>query len=165
MQVTSRQVAQRIAELVGVPPRATTVLEAEADPVYTAKSAFIAEHGLVVLHLHDAWHDRRPDGIRTGTARALRYVGEPGSPVSAVALQPGFQGFALNRRALARPDVDVIVIGEGHEWETSGRRASTRPTRSPRGGAPGSSSSGTCRPSRIPVELVATADPFRTVVR
>ena len=32
-------------------------------------------------------------------------------------MQPGFQGFEWNRRVLARPDVDVLVIGEGHEWE------------------------------------------------
>ncbi len=129
--------------------------EAEGDPVYAAKSAFVAEHGLVVHHLHDAWHDRRPDGILTGTARALgwldaarpgdpgvydvptttlgelaahvarsldaralRFVGDPGARVSTVGLQPGFLGFQLNRPLLARPDVDVIVIGEGHEWET-----------------------------------------------
>jgi len=131
------------------------VLAAESDPVYAAKAAFVAEHGLAVLHQHDSWHDRRPDGILTGTARALgwleaerpgdpgvydlapttlgdlaahvarsldaralRYVGDPDASVSTVGLQPGFQGFALNRRTLARPDVDVVVIGEGHEWET-----------------------------------------------
>ncbi|MCC2335027.1 Nif3-like dinuclear metal center hexameric protein [Cellulomonas wangsupingiae] len=131
------------------------VFAAENDPVYAAKAAFVAEHGLVVLHQHDSWHDRQPDGILTGTARALgwldaeragdpgvydlvpttlgelaahvsrslgaralRYVGDPDAPVSAVGLQPGFQGFEWNRRLLARPDIDVIVIGEGHEWET-----------------------------------------------
>lgn len=268
MLVTSRQVAERIAELVGVPPRATTVdgflagdpdapvrgvattmmatldvlqraaargldlvitheplyfdhhgaadeaLEAEADPVHAAKSAFVAEHGLVVLHLHDAWHDRRPDGIRTGTARALgwldaeraddpgvydltpttlgalaehvadalgaralRYVGEPGTPVSAVALQPGFQGFAPNRRALARPDVDVIVIGEGHEWETGEYAADAVTAGLGTGivvvGHVPSEQEGMAELARllaprvpeVPVELVATADPFRTVAR
>ena len=129
-------------------------LAAAGDPVHAAKAAFVAEHGLRVLRAHDAWHDREPDGILTGVARALgwldaeragdpgvydlpattlgdlaahvaqslgaralRYVGDPGASVSTVELQPGFQGFALNRPALARPDVDVLVVGEGHEWE------------------------------------------------
>lgn len=128
---------------------------AEGDPVFAAKAAFVEAHGLRVLHQHDAWHDREPDGILTGVARALgwldaerpgdpgvydlptttlgalaahvaqaldaralRYVGDPATPVSRVGLQPGFQGFALNRGLIARPDVDVVVIGEGHEWET-----------------------------------------------
>lgn len=130
-------------------------LLAEQDPVHAAKAAVIAEHGLRVLHLHDAWHDRRPDGVLTGTARALgwldaerpgdpgvydlppttlgelathvaqrlgaralRYVGDPASPVTSVGLQPGFLGFTKNRHLIARPDVDVAIIGEGHEWET-----------------------------------------------
>ncbi|GIG39268.1 Nif3-like dinuclear metal center hexameric protein [Cellulomonas phragmiteti] len=128
---------------------------AEGDPVHAAKAAFVAAHGMVVLHQHDAWHDREPDGILTGTARALgwldaerpgdpgvydlpattlgelaahvarslgaralRYVGDPAAPVRTVGMQPGFQGFTLNRHLIARPDVDVAVIGEGHEWET-----------------------------------------------
>jgi putative NIF3 family GTP cyclohydrolase 1 type 2 len=58
------------------------VLAADADPVFAAKSAFIAEHGMVVYHLHDAWHDARPDRILTGTARALGWLGweRPGHP-------------------------------------------------------------------------------------
>ena len=130
-------------------------LAAAGDPVHAAKAAFVAEHGLRVLRAHDAWHDRRPDGILTGVARALgwldagragdpgvydlpattlgalathvaaslgaralRYVGDPDATVSVVGVQPGFQGFARNRAMLARPDVDVVVLGEGHEWET-----------------------------------------------
>ncbi len=130
-------------------------LAAEGDPVLAAKQAFVAEHGLCVLRAHDAWHDREPDGVLTGAARALgwldaarpadievfdvppttlgdlavhvarslgaraaRYVGDPAAAVRTVAVQPGFQGFEWNRRMLARPDVDALVIGEGHEWET-----------------------------------------------
>ena len=189
------------------------VLATEGDPVYAAKSAFVADHGLVVLHLHDAWHDRRPDGILTGTARALgwlgteradapgiydlprttlgalaahvaqslgaralRYVGDPRTPVSAVGLQPGFQGFERNRHLLARPDVDVIVLGEGHEWET-GEYAADAVTAGVCAGVvvvghTPSEQEGMAEAGRwlaglvpeVPVELVAAADPFRTVV-
>ncbi|GIG23724.1 hypothetical protein Cch01nite_44480 [Cellulomonas chitinilytica] len=188
------------------------VLAAEADPVHAAKSAFVAEHGLVVLHKHDAWHDREPDGILTGTARALgwldaeragdpgvydlprttlgalaahvaqalgaralRFVGDPRTPVSVVGLQPGFQGFERNRHLLARSDVDVIVIGEGHEWET-GEYAADGVTAGVCAGVVvvghvPSEQEGMAELGRrltdlvpeVPVELVAAADPFRTV--
>ncbi|UZN03770.1 Nif3-like dinuclear metal center hexameric protein [Cellulomonas sp. S1-8] len=188
------------------------VLAAEGDPVYAAKAAFVAEHGLVVLHQHDAWHDREPDGILTGVARALgwldaaragdpgvydlpattlgalaahvaqalgaralRYVGDPGASVSVVGLQPGFLGFALNRHLLARPDVDVLVLGEGHEWET-GEYAADAVTAGVCAGVVvvghvPSEQEGMTELGRwltglvpeVPVELVAAADPFRTV--
>lgn len=50
---------------------AIDALEAEQDPVYLAKRALIAEHGLVVWRFHDQWHDREPDGIADGTRHAL----------------------------------------------------------------------------------------------
>jgi putative NIF3 family GTP cyclohydrolase 1 type 2 len=37
--------------------------------------------------------------------------------VTRVALAPGFAGSAMNRHVLQRPDVQVEVIGEAHEWE------------------------------------------------
>ena len=46
-------------------------LEAANDPVTAAKRAFIREHHLVVLRMHDHWHRRHPDGIETGMIRAL----------------------------------------------------------------------------------------------
>jgi putative NIF3 family GTP cyclohydrolase 1 type 2 len=46
-------------------------LEAANDAVTAAKRAFIREHKLVVLRMHDHWHRRRPDGIETGMIRAL----------------------------------------------------------------------------------------------
>lgn len=132
-------------------------LEAEHDPVHRAKHAFVREHGLVVWRQHDAWHDRRPDGIDEGVARALgwrlvpgepdggpsvaevppttlaalvahvaaaldaralRYVGDPARPVRRVGLDLGFRGFARNRRLLRRDDVDAVLVGEAHEWES-----------------------------------------------
>jgi putative NIF3 family GTP cyclohydrolase 1 type 2 len=48
-------------------------LERERDAVTAAKRAFIREHGLVVVRMHDHWHRRQPDGIATGMARALEW--------------------------------------------------------------------------------------------
>jgi putative NIF3 family GTP cyclohydrolase 1 type 2 len=187
-------------------------LEAEGDPVHAAKAAFVAEHGLVVLRLHDAWHDHRPDGVSTGVARALgwlaherpelpgvydlppttlgalaahvadalgaralRYVGDPGREVSVVAVQPGFHGFEKNRPALARPVVDVLVIGEGHEWETGEYAVDAVAAGLAAGlvvvGHVPSEQEGMAEAARwlaellpeVPVELVATADPFRVL--
>lgn len=188
------------------------VLAAEGDPVFAAKAALVAEHGLVVLHQHDAWHDRTPDGVLTGVARALgwldaeragdtgvydlppttlgalaahvartldaralRYVGDPDAPVSTVGLQPGFQGFALNRRMIARPDVDAVVLGEGHEWET-GEYAADAVTAGVSAGVvvvghTPSEQEGMAEYARwltdlvpeVPVELVVAPDHYRTV--
>lgn len=189
-------------------------LVAEGDPVHAAKSAFVAEHGLVVFHLHDVWHDREPDGVLTGTARALgwldaerpgdpgvydlppttlgalaahvadalgaraaRLVGDPDARVSVVGMQPGFHGFGLNRQLLARPDVDVLVIGEGHEWETGEYAADAVSAGLAAGlvvvGHVPSEQEGMAEAARwladllpeVPVELVTTADPFRPVAR
>ncbi|MCK9794252.1 Nif3-like dinuclear metal center hexameric protein [Isoptericola sp. 4D.3] len=50
-------------------------------------------------------------------ARTARYVGDPDQPVRRVGLDVGFRGFAGNRALLRRDDVDVVVVGEAHEWE------------------------------------------------
>lgn len=125
------------------------------DSVTAAKRAFIREHHVVVVRMHDHWHRRHPDGIAVGVAQALawdryrdpeseylftlpattlrelaadirqrlraptlRVVGDPTQRLTRVALVPGAAGFALQRQALQRNDVDVVVIGEAHEWET-----------------------------------------------
>lgn len=51
-------------------------------------------------------------------APTLRVVGDSNLRVTRVALVPGAAGFALHRQALQRNDVEVVVIGEAHEWET-----------------------------------------------
>jgi putative NIF3 family GTP cyclohydrolase 1 type 2 len=50
-------------------------------------------------------------------ARTLRIIGDPTMKVTKIGLQPGFVGFTSNRHLLQRNDVQVEVIGEGHEWE------------------------------------------------
>ncbi|HEX6053129.1 MAG TPA: Nif3-like dinuclear metal center hexameric protein [Gemmatimonadaceae bacterium] len=51
-------------------------------------------------------------------ARTLRVIGDSSLRVTNVALAPGFAGFPTHRQALQRDDVEVLVIGEAHEWET-----------------------------------------------
>ena len=50
-------------------------------------------------------------------AGAVRYLGDPEQPVRKVGLNPGFVGFDRNRRTLVQPGLDVLVVGEAHEWE------------------------------------------------
>ncbi len=38
--------------------------------------------------------------------------------VTRIGLAPGFGGFGSNRKLFQRDDVQVLVIGEAHEWET-----------------------------------------------
>lgn len=51
-------------------------------------------------------------------AKVLRVVGPRDMKVTSVALQPGAGGPAGHRRALQRPEVEVLLIGEVPEWET-----------------------------------------------
>jgi len=50
-------------------------------------------------------------------ARTLRVVGDAKLKVTKVALSPGFGGYSTNRRLFQRDDVEVLVLGEAHEWE------------------------------------------------
>ncbi|HET7621932.1 MAG TPA: Nif3-like dinuclear metal center hexameric protein [Gemmatimonadaceae bacterium] len=51
-------------------------------------------------------------------AHAVRIVGDPGMPVSGVAFAGGALGAEAQRKLFRRADVDALVIGEAHEWET-----------------------------------------------
>ncbi len=55
-------------------------------------------------------------GTRTD-ATAVRIAGDPNAKVKRVALTQGFPGFVANRHALQGHSVDVLIIGEDHEWE------------------------------------------------
>ena len=50
--------------------------------------------------------------------RTLRVVGDPSLRVTRLALNPGYPGFPSERHTLQRDDVQVLVMGEGLEWET-----------------------------------------------
>jgi putative NIF3 family GTP cyclohydrolase 1 type 2 len=54
---------------------------------------------------------------RLGGVRAARVVGDPGLPVSGVALNPGYGDGSRLRRLLRRDNVEVLVVGESREWE------------------------------------------------
>lgn len=62
---------------------------------------------------HLAADIRQRLGIRT-----LRVVGNPNMRVTKLALNPGYPGFPSERHTLQRDDVQVLVMGEGLEWET-----------------------------------------------
>jgi len=49
------------------------LLEREGDAVTAAKRAFIRDHRMVVVRMHDHWHRRHLDGIAIGMARALQW--------------------------------------------------------------------------------------------
>lgn len=51
-------------------------------------------------------------------AKVLRVVGVKDMKVTTVAMQPGAGGPQGHRRALQRPEVEVLLIGEVPEWET-----------------------------------------------
>jgi len=63
--------------------------------------------------------DRLASGIKERLGiHALRVVGDPGMRVTKLALVPGYPGFPAERHMLQRDDVEVLVMGEGLEWET-----------------------------------------------
>jgi putative NIF3 family GTP cyclohydrolase 1 type 2 len=49
--------------------------------------------------------------------RTIRVIGDPQASMSRVAFNPGFASLQGAVRSLARPEVDVLVIGESREWE------------------------------------------------
>lgn len=50
-------------------------------------------------------------------ADATRIMGDPNARVSKIGLTEGFPGFVANRHVFQSYDLDVLVIGEDHEWE------------------------------------------------
>jgi len=63
--------------------------------------------------------DKLASGIKAQLGiRTLRVVGDPLMRVTKVALNPGYSGFGDERHTLQRDDVEVLVMGEGLEWET-----------------------------------------------
>jgi putative NIF3 family GTP cyclohydrolase 1 type 2 len=49
--------------------------------------------------------------------RTMRVIGDPAMPAGRIALNPGYANLQGATRTLARPDVDVLVVGEVREWE------------------------------------------------
>lgn len=129
------------------------VLESEHDSVTALKRAFIRDHHMVVVRMHDHWHRRHPEPMATDLARVLgweryraeseflyrlpettladlaatirrrlpaptlRVVGDSTLRITKVGVVPGAAGFDMQRRAFRSDQVEVLVIGEGREWE------------------------------------------------
>jgi putative NIF3 family GTP cyclohydrolase 1 type 2 len=58
------------------------------DPVYGAKRRLIDDNGIVIWRFHDHWHRHRPDGILTGTARALGWEACAGDEPALFHIEP-----------------------------------------------------------------------------
>jgi putative NIF3 family GTP cyclohydrolase 1 type 2 len=104
----------------------------------------------------------------------LRVVGDPVMTITKVGLSPGFSGFARNRQLLREDDVEVMLLGEANEWETIEYAADAiaqgkRKALLVLGHIP-SEEAGMRECARwlktfvseVPVEFVATPDPFWT---
>lgn len=81
------------------------------DPVAAAKRRLLARHRMAVYRAHDTWHDRRPDGVLEGMARALgweRYQRPRGSVLFAFPRWTVARIAASAKRALGIPGVRVV---------------------------------------------------------
>lgn len=106
-------------------------------------------------------------------AHAVRVVGDPAMPVRGVAFAGGFLGADTQRGLLRRADVDVLVIGEAHEWETiayaadavsEGERKAlivVGHTPSEQGGMEDFAGWLRAFVTEVPVKFIAAKDPFR----
>ncbi|MGK2963043.1 MAG: Nif3-like dinuclear metal center hexameric protein [Gemmatimonadaceae bacterium] len=105
-------------------------------------------------------------------AHAPRIVGDPSARVARAAITHGFPGFSANRAALRLPGVEVLVMGEDHEWETIEYGVDAVTAGLLKGlivlGHVPSEQSGMENVSRwlrtfiqdVPIEFIPTADPF-----
>lgn len=106
---------------------------------------------------------------------AVRVVGDPAMPVRRAALSVGAPGFGRHRQLLAYPQTDVLVSGEGREWETCEYvRDSARAGR-PQGmivlGHANSEEAGMAYFARwlrgkfpqLDIRFIAAGDPFRSI--
>ncbi|MEO8577657.1 MAG: Nif3-like dinuclear metal center hexameric protein [Gemmatimonadales bacterium] len=106
---------------------------------------------------------------------AVRIVGDPKARVSRVALTQGFPGFATNRHAYQLGGIDVLAIGEDHEWETIEYATDAIGAGKLKGlivlGHISSEQAGMDEVTKwlktfiaeVPVEFVPTRDPFRSL--
>ena len=105
----------------------------------------------------------------------VRVVGEPEMKVSKVGFSPGAAGFQRETQALERDDVQVLLVGETREWETveyaadavtQGRNKALiviGHVPSEQGGMEECARWLKAFVKTVPVEFVATKEPFWTV--
>ena len=106
-------------------------------------------------------------------ANATRIIGDPKARVAKVGLTEGFPGFPANRHVFQSHNIDVLVIGEDHEWETIEYATDAISAGQLKGliviGHIPSEQAGMEEVARwlktfiteVPIEFVATRDPFR----
>ena len=114
----------------GPPPAAPPpAAAAPADPVFTAKNAFIDQHKLVIVRLSDHWRLREPDPLAVGLAQAMRWTmhqvsGDPRRyDVPALTVEALVAAIAKNLGASG-----IRVVGEA---KTSVRRLGLLPGSTP----------------------------------
>jgi putative NIF3 family GTP cyclohydrolase 1 type 2 len=64
-----------------------------------------------------AHHTSRCRAAQKLAARSIRVVGDPALPVKRVAASWGYTSLMPGAPTFARPDVDVLIVGEAREWE------------------------------------------------
>ena len=90
----------------------TELFETANDPVWAEKEAFIRDHHLVVWRFHDHWHARKPDGILSGMARALRWQAYQSQEMPNLFLMPQTTLRALAKSIQGRLFINVVrVVG------------------------------------------------------
>jgi putative NIF3 family GTP cyclohydrolase 1 type 2 len=112
--------------LGGIPPPPAP----PADPVFTAKNAFIDQHKLVIVRLSDHWRLREPDPLAAGLAQAMGWTkyqvsGDPRRyDVPALTVEALVVAIAKNLHASG----GIRVVGDG---KTSVRRIGLLPGSTP----------------------------------
>jgi putative NIF3 family GTP cyclohydrolase 1 type 2 len=112
------------------PAAAPPAAAAPADPVFTAKNAFIDQRKLVIIRLSDHWRLREPDPLAAGLAKAMGWTKYqvPGDPrrydVPALAVDALVAAIAKNLRASG----GIRVVGDA---KTSVRRIGLLPGSTP----------------------------------
>lgn len=106
--------------------------------------------------------------------RCLRVVGDEKLEASRIALSPGFPGFKSQRQLLQNPEVEVLIMGEAHEWETIAYAADAGAAGlrkallvlghipSEQGGMKAIAHQLKALLPQLPVEFIATPEPFWT---
>lgn len=106
-------------------------------------------------------------------ANAVRTIGDPKARVSRLGMTQGFPGFGRNRSVLQAEGIDVLIMGEDHEWETIEYAADAITARQMQGvivlGHIPSEQAGMEEVARwlgtfikdVPIEMVHARDPFR----
>jgi putative NIF3 family GTP cyclohydrolase 1 type 2 len=112
------------------PPAGRGGTPAAPDPIFTAKSDFVAKHNLVVFRLSDHWRARQPNPSTEGIAAALGWTKHKpdGDPMSVTLPPQTLQALAQHVAKGLRVRGGIRVIGDP---ATSVRRVGLLPGSTP----------------------------------